>query len=891
MQHTTSAANLKPTTREDVARAVEAYRDKGYARPIPLPYGEKKIRLKGVTGYADPAHARLKAAESLTDHSGNVALVMDSGTEDFDLTAVDVDDYDERNGYANLMQLCSDLGVQWEESLRTSRRGAEDRSGKRLFRVPPGLKFARAACKGVDIIQLTHRYAVVAPSVVDGMAEQWFSAEGEVLALEDLPRVEDLPWLNEKLVSHLSEGSRTAPAQPSDALGDDQAVSWLESVSHKPSDVSAGSLSSMTEFQPDVLAGVFRNGVEGRHDTMIALQRRIIRAGVVDGTPGVLVALERLQAAFIDAMTDPTADGRTVTVPVADREFARGLRGEVNKLRGAIEHGTVRALGQVLNSGALSPIEFTSLSDDTDDTAPAQAVDFSALERVEELMWSHGGDDLPAQLLLEFFGDFMAWKLDLHNNGGLSLFDVAKGEEVPPGATFRPYLRRHVLSVVKAYRAQLPDPDTLEDDTEKAQLKALLKKCSDVLSICESENRAKPVLSAVAGLLAERGDVLRESDADSAENLLGLSDGHVIDLNGWRDGKSLPDSVRPRDRTEIVTKSLRLSSTEIRSGVARLEAGDPAPVAELFRLVFGPADVRQAVLELMAYSLHGSNPHRLVWGIQGDTGTGKSTVMGFLTRTLGGYAAPTTMAALSDRSGGNNSAKAAALRARLAFTEEFSQDTKGNRDALKEIASNVHVSVTDKFKCSEEHRGTVVAFTTNEPARVDFDAALEDRFVVVPTACTQEQVNALLSGFEQGWDTDPLNRVWLLSMLADAYARPWSEGFRKAELPAEIQECTSQFVAESNPVNRVIDERLIFTGNEVDHFLPTKRILDVLNEDMDEPLTNQKLSPLMLARGADADNSWRDVGSPDGKKKRVRGYMGVRLRVEEDDRPVLKAVQ
>lgn len=856
------------------SEAAEVYRAKGYTRPIPINSDAKEPPEKDTTGGVDAVSARRVAEEALTGHRKNVGLVMDSGAEDFGLVAVDIDDYDEKNGYANLMQLCADLGVEWEESLRTTRRGAADRSGKRLYKVPAGVKFASAVCKGVDVVQLTHRYIVVAPSVVGGKPEQWYDADGNPVDLEDLPCAVDLPWLAPALVAHLNDGEISDPMTPAVALGAMQAGAWLESVCHNPHGAPTGAL-IRADLSEEALRHTLRSGAEGRHDTTIGLQRRVARAAVEHGAQGVLPVLERLRVAFVDAMTDPKVDGRTIGTRTAEVEFDRGLRTEVNKIRGEVEHGALRPLAQVLSGGAVSPTAFSNLGadDGTDDTARSSQVDYSALDRVEQLMWDHGGDDLPAQLLLTFCADLMAWRLDLHNGSPLSLFDVAKSRETPPGATFRPYLRRHVLPVVKAFRAQLPDPDSLADETQQAAVKVLLKKCADVLAICESENRAKPVLSAVAGLLDERGDVLKESDANTAENLLGLSDGEVIDLDRWRDGEGLPASVRPRRRDEIVTKSLALSGVQIRACAARLAVGEIAPVAELVRLVFGPADVRTTVLELMAYSLHGSNPHRLVWGVQGDTGTGKSTVMGFLTRALGDYAAATTIAALSDRSGGNNSAKARALRARIAFTEEFSQESKGNRDALKEIASNVPVSVTDKFIAAEERRGTVVAFTTNEAARVDFDAALEDRFVVVPTACTQEQVNALLSTFDDDWSTDPLSKVWLLSMMADHYARPWTQGFRKAELPAEIQECTSLFVAESNPAHRFISEHVEFTGGK-DDVVAQSRLLEAVKDDSGAEVTARELQALMARFGTEKARV-RDPRLPTNNP--VAGFRGVRF--------------
>lgn len=895
--YTTSNDRQGSVNARSVTEAAEIYADRGLGRFIPVisKNGKHPVPTK-VTGNIDSAEACERARRKLDGHTGNVALVMDSMTEDFDLMAVDVDDYDGKNGYANLMQLCAKLGVEWTESLRTTRRGAADNSGKRLFRIPKGIRLTSIVCKGVEVIQYHHRYAVCFPSVVDGMPEQWISDEGEILALEDLPSAAELPELPERLTAHLTEGMRSDPFQPGISLGDDEACDWLAKATRNPHGTPGGPLLAQ-DLSVTALAALFGDPPEDRHDLMVKLVRRVVRGAVEYAAEGVNVALDSVRSTFTEAVT---ADGSR-TEGLAHAEYVRSLRGEVNKVRGEVEHGQLRPLAVLLPGADLSAEAFSNLalasgSDDGDDTeqSTAGAVDYGVMDEITDMLWTHGGDDLPAALLLRFCGDLKAWRQDLHSGDPLSLFDVERGRVVPAGE-LRPYLRRFVLPVMIAYRHALPPAEAFDGDSDtekeaKAEAEALAKISGTVIAYCQNESKMRYALPSAAGLLVERGDVLAESQADSREDLLGLSDGWVVDLNVWIAGGSLTESVRARARDEILMKHLNVSSTEIFTAAERLADGATADIDRVLSLVFG--DLKSTVLELLSYGLHGSNPHRLIWGLMGGTGTGKSTVMDFTAQMLGDYGAPTTMQDLSVRGGGNNPALAAAMRARVTFTSEFSQDTKAERDALKAISGNELVSCTAKFMNTEWHRGTMIVFSTNEAARVDFDEALEDRFVVVPTVATQAQVIDLLAEISAAhggkpWQEDPLNKVWLLSMLAENFRRPWLSGFRKTELPSDVQTTTAKFVAEANPANTAIAERLVFTAENED-FLSTKIILDTLNEDLDEPLKTQGLRNLLEPRGAREARPWRQTGSPDGKPKQVRGYVGVRLRVEDDDKPDLR---
>lgn len=869
--------DLTTETMPTTAEYAESYRAGGWEVPLPLPYGEKFPPPSGCTGgvaVEDAAEAAEKACNEIPNgQARNMGLRMPA-----DVTALDVDDYgDRKHGAETLYRLTEALG-ELPPTFSSTRRGAESPARHLFFRVPAGVKWCNEAGAGIDILQHTHRYAVVWPSVVDGDMYRWYDVDGNVMPEGEIPNVEDLPELPAAWVDALKKGDVTGSHFPRTSLARPAAWEWLRENVRNPDAETTGPL-ALTEYAPAALAERFRIA-DGRHDEMVGLTHTMVRAALETDAEGLLSLLETVRSAFYGAFTGEPGD----RLPDPG-EFDRAVHGEVEKIRGEVEAGVFRPLAVLAASvTGLSPEVFTALRSDR----PAEVADVDAgWSAVRRVFRDYRGDDLPARLLLGLCGDLQLWKADVTTkHGDLSLFDVEAGHLVRTVPTFRPYLRRFVAPVVEAFRRGLPDPSGL-DGAEQAEAEFLDGECTRVLRACHYERDAAPVLSATVGLLNESGKPLLESkaDGDDVEHLLGLSDGTVIDLSLWAEGVSLPESVRPRDRDELVTKSLNLSGAEIVEYAVELErmtdAGQTPEIVELFRTVFG--DAMTTALECMAYSLHGSNHHRLIWGVMGGTGVGKSTVMGFLEQTLGDYSAPGAMEELCKR-GGTNSEKAAALRARVAFMSEFSQDVRGSRDALKEIAGNEKVAVAAKYANTEYHRGTVLTFSTNEPARIDFDDALEDRFVVVPVACTQEELRRVLSRMTDLWSVAPLNRVWLLSVLADNFRRPWDEGFQRSRLPESVGETSARFVAESNPANAFVAEALVVTGDPTDYVLCTK-MREELNAHCELELSAQKVTEVMARHGLERKKV--KIQLPHHRAKSAQNvYLGVKFR----DLPELDAV-
>lgn len=178
------------------------YSDNGW-HPIPLPAHAKFPPPDNTTGYAgtDLTPEQVAAA----DWSGNIAVRMPD-----DVIGIDVDAY--HGGKTTITDLESRHGALPATWMSHSNRG--DGSGIRFFRVQPGHAWI-TGLPGVEIIQRSHRYAVVWPSIHPlGTPYEWRDerdAFAENLFGDDLPQLDDLPFLPVPWHDALSlpAGSRT----------------------------------------------------------------------------------------------------------------------------------------------------------------------------------------------------------------------------------------------------------------------------------------------------------------------------------------------------------------------------------------------------------------------------------------------------------------------------------------------------------------------------------------------------------------------------------------------------------------------------------------------------------------------------------------------------------
>jgi hypothetical protein len=211
-----------PAACSGFASACDPYRRAGWA-VVPLPPRAKQSPPGGHTGRNgldadDGTYAHWKA----TFANGNIALRLPT-----DVIGIDIDDYGMKAGDTHLEQFAVDHNLPALPSTWvTSSRSAP--SGIHLYRVPEGHTFASEVCRGVEIIQHTHRYALVRPSIhPEGRMYRWRDPDGH--QVDTIPNPANLALLPEQWVQALTKpgkGSSTAGAHASTDESSESEVRW-----------------------------------------------------------------------------------------------------------------------------------------------------------------------------------------------------------------------------------------------------------------------------------------------------------------------------------------------------------------------------------------------------------------------------------------------------------------------------------------------------------------------------------------------------------------------------------------------------------------------------------------------------------------------------------------
>ncbi|RZL22242.1 MAG: bifunctional DNA primase/polymerase [Rhodococcus sp. (in: high G+C Gram-positive bacteria)] len=226
------------TPANDIQRMAAEYRARGYW-PVPVRDGVKSPKLRGYIGYQrKPDTEVLEDIESLQD-GDPIGISLPVG-----VIAIDVDTYTKEGadgtvtikaGGTELARLEAELGPL-PKGVYSTRRGRQplegpERSAQYFFQLPPEAfydsrypKLTSVLAPNIETIQYHERFAMAAPTVLDGMAYQFYAADGTELDM--IPAVEDLPvlpmaWFNHfkrfEVETQQSEATSTVGQMMADA--------------------------------------------------------------------------------------------------------------------------------------------------------------------------------------------------------------------------------------------------------------------------------------------------------------------------------------------------------------------------------------------------------------------------------------------------------------------------------------------------------------------------------------------------------------------------------------------------------------------------------------------------------------------------------------------------
>lgn len=195
------------TLTDPYAHAASLYVAAGWNSPIPLGQrGQRAVKApvpKGFTGYAAKVPDETTIAKWIASHGGNnIGVHLGPG-----VIGIDVDHYTKGDkvklGGDHLDALERLLGAL-PPTVRSTARGVDNPSGIRFYRVPvnvaedgsitPLVLMSAIPDTDIEIIQASHRYAVVWPSIhPEGGRYEWYAPDGKQLGR--VPRFSALPLL------------------------------------------------------------------------------------------------------------------------------------------------------------------------------------------------------------------------------------------------------------------------------------------------------------------------------------------------------------------------------------------------------------------------------------------------------------------------------------------------------------------------------------------------------------------------------------------------------------------------------------------------------------------------------------------------------------------------
>jgi hypothetical protein len=351
----TAAVSLIDPPVDTYAQVARDLFDRGWS-PLPIPPGTKGPPPQGFTGHtgARPTLAQILKWE--LDYPGaNIAVRVPD-----DVAGLDIDAYN--GGLATLAALEARLGPLPPTIASTSRT---DGSGIRFYRVPAGSTFKSSAGPGIDIVQASHRYAVVPPSVHPSGEQYRLIDLGSGEIVDVLPDVGDLvdltwSWHGELLIpapKGVGVAQAATPAEVRDFLD--------EHVENR---------------RPAGLSGVRRRLEDrraqgrGRHDTLVECACWSMREAAAGWYPAA-DAVELLENWWAQVMDDPARrDGPELGSAIAWAVAAATAEPDrINELRRKLDQpldpldGLIAPAGTSTSSTPAPGLSADSQVDDTDD--------------------------------------------------------------------------------------------------------------------------------------------------------------------------------------------------------------------------------------------------------------------------------------------------------------------------------------------------------------------------------------------------------------------------------------------------------------------------------------------------------------------------------------------
>lgn len=846
-------------------KAATDYIDLGWHTPLPLPMLHKYPPPEKSTGnYPDVDDMDIEYwIEQRADD--NIGLRMPKLVRDgkaLEVIGIDVDHYDDKTGMDTIEALEDRLGPL-PDTWKSTSRGPDAMTGIFFFVVPAGQKWAGQVGPGVETIQRTHRYAVVAPSVVrekKGSSKvrrySWYREDDGVDVPSKIPpNVQDLPMLPAAWQKHLQKGlaeeRRVMESDPE--LASMKGVrSWMQKnlpgYSEQPSSEMA--LAS----DPELLAA---EAAGGAHEMLVSRSHRVIMLAA-EGHHGCQAALENVQTAFYDEVLGKNTGDARRSMDDARREVNRAIGQEVEKLKADVDDGYI----------AISTVGGFSADDTKIDTS---VVLKQFLKRRSLIVDASDYDDSDAGRAQMFLDAYRGEIRAVSGTNEWAWWNPAKNrlELIESNFITKMWLESVVASL-KHTAGTLLDTATAQEENGLDDYKETRKRGNDMLRRSKLAGNRNQRISSLGEAHNLCENPIRQEQFDRNPKTLGVENG-VVDFTN-----PAADILRAGKLEDMILENTRVA----------YRAGATHPLWDSFLETFLPdEDYRRFVQRVFGYGMIGGNPLRLIVFLQGGTSTGKSTMLRAVENALGGYASTVQTNALfrEKQDAGPSPEIITAIPRRMVFASEVGVHNRLHADVIKRLTGGDPISARALYSNQVVTRVpmfTPYIATNSMPTITDGDEALWRRLLVLPF---DEQVSPD-SLPRETVESNPAALEAVLAWLVEGLIDYLEHGLAREEWPERCIRRARRFVEGTSDFQMFLAEITVRRrGPDKDDARVDAEKLYLayrtwgLGEGMRESdlYTKNRFTRQMTANGFEKVSSTKRI---DGKVTKTAFYRGIELR-------------
>lgn len=771
---------------------VKEYLDAGWEAPFPLEYGQKYPPTPGVTGrIPDVSRQHIESIWSDRDEPLNLGIRMQVSGQ-YDVISIDVDHYGTKQGRDFLEEMMKELGdLNLDEIPRSTRRGARSRSAQYFFRVPKGVEWEARACADVDVVQKTHRYSAVWPSVVDGEQYKWYIGLEE----SEIPHVNDLPILPERWVRHLTRGKKGRSSSTRKPIGGfRQSIEWLRD------NIPGWDVADEEMDDPDVAMSAYMRDASSSdqfiedlkgnaHDSMISAIHSCIMLAI-EGHHGLKAALYHIRKNFLNEVL---GDSRR-TPEDAKSEYERAVIGEIEKVAADVEAGTVRILD--VNDSLAMP-DFFQLFVTSESGKRPLGVD-----------WREYGntDQGHARMFKDYWGndvlvtddnrnqEFAAWLPKTGRYSFRNLNQMFRFVEVSVSAPLE-YEAGKMDELAQATAEREAEGQLGAEEMDSDQIKGIAK---NLYARANSLRNTRPAQSMLKQLHSFDDLSVNLDEFDSVPGKIGAKNGKTLDLMALRNGE---DPIRDSTKADMLTMTTAVS----------VQPGSTHKKWNEFLDKFIPdKEIQRFAQKVFGYCLVDHNPSKLLVFLWGPSNTGKTTILEAIARALGDYSAPMSAHKIFGNSNmSTNPELVSAIKKRMVILSEVGDGYKLSSNAIKQITGN------DLQQARNNHSNHIVnavpMFTpyvsTNSPPEISRgDAALKNRILVLPF--NEEHPPQKNISPEEDLKENKEIQSAILWWLVEGCKMYFEEGLTRNTWPEKVKNLSEDFILGTSTFQQFLSEHL-----------------------------------------------------------------------------------